>query len=55
MKQPSLNFKTRAAQQAKRPQDWQPEQRLGALQETYGLENEALHAWCRERGVFLTN
>lgn len=36
----------------KRPQDWRPEERLAALQETYGLDGEALNAWCRERGVF---
>lgn len=37
---------------AKRPQDWRPEERLLALQESHGLTGEALHAWCRERGVF---
>lgn len=36
----------------KRPEDWSAEKRLAALQETYGLESEALNAWCRERGVF---
>lgn len=37
---------------AKRPQDWRPEERLLALQESHGLSGEALNAWCRERGVF---
>ena len=38
--------------QAKRPQDWRPEERLTALQESHGLSEEALNAWCRERGLF---
>ena len=29
-----------------------PEQRLLALQESFGLAPEALNAWCRERGLF---
>ena len=37
---------------AKRPQDWRPEERLLALQESHSLSGEALNAWCRERGVF---
>jgi hypothetical protein len=32
--------------------DWTPAQRLLALQESHGLGEEALNAWCRERGVF---
>ena len=36
----------------KRPQDWRVEEQLLALQESFGLEGEALHAWCRERGLF---
>jgi transposase-like protein len=32
--------------------DWTPEQRLLALQESHGLGEEALNAWCRERGLF---
>jgi transposase-like protein len=36
----------------KRPEDWRPEERLLALQESHGLEGEALHAWCREKGLF---
>jgi transposase-like protein len=38
--------------QAKRPEDWSPEERLLALQESHGLVDEALNAWCRERGLF---
>jgi transposase-like protein len=37
---------------AKRPQDWPPEERLAALQKSYGLIGEDLNAWCREQGVF---
>jgi len=37
---------------AKRPQDWSPEARLRALQESHGLSGEALNAWCREHGLF---
>lgn len=37
---------------AKRPQDWRPEERLLALQESHGLVDEALNAWCRQRGLF---
>lgn len=37
---------------SQRPQDWSAENRLAALQETYGLEGETLNIWCRERGVF---
>jgi transposase-like protein len=32
--------------------DWTPAQRLLALHESHGLGEEALNAWCRERGVF---
>jgi len=39
--------------QEKRPQDWRVEEQLQALQETYGLDEEALNAWCRERGLFV--
>ena len=38
---------------SKRPEDWSPEERLAALQETYHLNGEDLNAWCRERGVFI--
>ena len=36
----------------KRPQDWRAEEQLVALHESHGLSGEALHAWCRERGLF---
>lgn len=52
MKQPLSHDKNLAARRGKLAQDWPAEQRLAALQESYGLVGEALHAWCRERGVF---
>ena len=36
----------------KRPQDWNAEAKWVALHETHGLSGEALHAWCRENGLF---
>ncbi|BBL73211.1 hypothetical protein MishRS11D_43880 (plasmid) [Methylomagnum ishizawai] len=41
-----------AVKRERRPGDWRPEERLAALQESHGLEGEALNAWCRERGLF---
>ncbi len=46
------NEAQRALRKEKRPQDWRMEERLKALQESHGLEGEALQAWCREQGVF---
>ena len=31
---------------------WAPSERLQALNESHGLRDEALHAWCREKGLF---
>jgi len=31
---------------------WSAAQRLLALHESHGLSGEALHAWCREKGLF---
>lgn len=36
----------------KRPQDWSRSEQLVALHETHSLDEEALQAWCRERGLF---
>jgi len=36
----------------KRPQDWRAEEQLLALQETHGLSEEEVNAWCRCRGLF---
>ena len=32
--------------------EWTAAQRLLALQDSHGLQEEALNAWCREHGVF---
>ena len=37
----------------KRPQDWNAQEQLLALQETHAFSGEALQAWCRERGLFV--
>ena len=42
-----------AVAKEKRPQDWSLEAQLIALQESYGLQGEALNAWCREKGLFV--
>ena len=36
----------------RRPQDWSAHEQLVALHETHGLAGDALHAWCREHGLF---
>jgi transposase len=41
-----------AAKKEKRPQDWTREEQLAALMQTHGMSDEALNAWCRERGIF---
>jgi len=38
--------------QSKRPQDWSLAERLHMLLESHGLDDEALHACCREKGIF---
>ena len=52
MKPTTANTEKRTPGKAKRPQDWRPEDRLVALQESYGLSDDALNAWCRARGLF---
>lgn len=41
-----------ASSRDKRPSDWTPAERLQALQESYALSGEELHAWCRMRGLY---
>lgn len=53
MKRAKSNSATDRQSKSKRPQDWSPEERLTALQKTYGLHGEELNAWCREQGVFV--
>ncbi|PHU99459.1 transposase [Iodobacter sp. BJB302] len=37
---------------AKRPEDWSIEERLLALQQSHGLAEIELNAWCRQQGLF---
>ena len=52
MKKMKRNEQNRTLRKEKRPEDWRSEERLLVLQESHGLEGEALHAWCREKGLF---
>ena len=52
MKRKSVDKRSVSVTKEKRPQDWGTEEQLVALHETHGLSGEALHAWCRERGLF---
>jgi transposase-like protein len=51
-KRKTLDKVTATARKEKRPQDWKRDEQLVALMETHGLSEEALQAWCRERGIF---
>lgn len=53
MKRAKLHNSRDLPSKSKRPQDWLPEERLAALQKTYGLMGEDLNAWCREQGLFV--
>jgi transposase-like protein len=53
MKQSEQDVNKPAPQKSKRPEDWSPEERLAALQQSYGLLGEDLNTWGRERGVFI--
>jgi len=52
MKQSKQDLNNPTPPKSKRPEDWSAEERLAALQQTYGLLGEDLNTWCRERGVF---
>ena len=52
MKRKTKDNGSEAVNKEKRPQDWRAEEQLVALHESHGLSGEALHAWCRERGLF---
>jgi transposase-like protein len=53
MKQSEQDVNKSAQPKSKRPEDWSPEERLAALQQSYSLLGEDLNTWCRERGVFI--
>ncbi|MDO8311681.1 MAG: M56 family metallopeptidase, partial [Sideroxyarcus sp.] len=40
------------AEKERHPHEWRREAQLGALLETHALNEDELHAWCRERGLF---
>jgi transposase-like protein len=52
MKGAAASARSEDSGRAKRPEDWSLEERLLALQQSHGLLDEALNAWCRERGLF---
>ena len=52
MKRKVVGKLSASATKERRPQDWSAEEQLLALHETHGLSGEALHAWCREKGLF---
>ena len=52
MKGAAASTRGDGSEHAKRPEDWALEERLLALQQSHGLVDEALNAWCRERGLF---
>jgi transposase-like protein len=53
MKRAKLHNPRDLPSKSKRPQDWRSEERLSALQKSYGLNGEDLNAWCREQGLFV--
>ena len=53
MKKTKLDIPRGQQSKSIRPQDWRPEERLAALQKSYGLVGEGLNAWCREQGIFV--
>jgi hypothetical protein len=53
MKQKEQDVNKPAPPKSKRPEDWSPEERLAALQQSYSLLGEDLNTWCRERGIFI--
>ena len=52
MKRESVTKRDGKVIKEKRPRDWSAEEQLVALHETHGLLGEALHAWCRGKGLF---
>ena len=52
MKKKSVSTSAISKTTEKRPQDWTAEEQLLALQETHGMADEDVQAWCRARGLF---
>ena len=52
MKADKNNLPARTGQRSRRPTDWSLAERLQILMESHGLDEEALNAFCREKGIF---
>ena len=52
MKVDQHNSPAKAGQRSRRPKDWSLSERLQILMESHGLDEDALNAFCREKGVF---
>ena len=52
MKADKNNSSARVGKQSRRPNDWSLAERLEILMESHGLDEEALNAFCREKGIF---
>ena len=52
MKADKNSSQSKAGLQSKRPNEWSPAERLEILKESHGLDDEALNALCRAKGVF---
>ena len=52
MKADQNNSPARPGQRSRRPHDWNLAERLQILMESHGLDEEALNAFCREKGIF---
>ena len=52
MKADQNSSQSKAGLRSKRPKDWSLAERLEILKEGHGLDDEALNALCREKGIF---
>jgi transposase-like protein len=52
MKADKNSSQAKTGLRSKRPQDWSLAERLQMLMESHGLDEEALNACCREKGIF---
>lgn len=52
MKAEKKNLHVGTGQRSKRPSDWSLAERFQILMESHALDEEALHAFCREKGIF---
>ncbi len=52
MKADKNSSQAKAGLRSKRPNDWGLAERLQMLMESHGLDEEALNAFCREKGIF---